>query len=270
MLTIDVLISTCNERFEQAVDVLQAPQPGVRYIIVHQLFGPQKILPDGLVDKVRKRPDVTLIQSKTQGLSLSRNLALGAANSELVVFTDDDVRFTKDAFPNIRNQFYNYSDDFMVFRFEKKSGCSSTLAKVYPASGTRVSPLSAFRVSSVELVARRQALVDANVFFDQRFGLGSPLPGSEDNIFVSDCIAKGLLGRYSDCVILVHPEVSSGDTWTPATAKVRGALFKRVFGYKGILLLLPFLWRHRRRAAVNYPFTSMCRLALCTFFKFKP
>lgn len=264
MFTIDILISCCNDSVNQIPALLPASATGVRFIVVHQQFNtPGDAVAVALL---KARNDVLYVPSASKGLSVSRNLALLHANADLVLFADDDINFLPDAVSNIRTAFTQLPDvDVLTFRYCVTPGI---YRKSYPAVAKQRSRFSIFRVSSVEVVARRQSLVKNQIHFDERFGLGTALPVSEENIFLADCLNAGLQVWFYPATIVAHPDLTTGANWNSQTSFARGALFKRVFGLAGLPILFLFMFKHCRKFGSIPHFFIALRAACSGFVSF--
>lgn len=264
MFTIDILISCCNDSVNQIPALLPAEAAGVRFIVVHQQFHTQGDA--ATVALLTARNDVLYVPSASKGLSVSRNLALSHATADLVLFADDDISFLPDAVTDIRAAFTALPDaDVLTFRYCVTPG---VYRKSYPAKAIQRSRFSIFRVSSVEVVARRQSLRKKQIHFDERFGLGTALPVSEENIFLADCLKAGLQVWFYPATIVAHPDQTTGANWNSQTSFARGALFKRVFGVPGLPILLLFMFKHSRKfGSISHFFTAL-RAACCGFVGF--
>jgi glycosyltransferase involved in cell wall biosynthesis len=265
---IEILISTCNERLANVLDVAQLTDSRVRYIIVHQLFNNdlhEKNFSD-IDERIALREDIELIRVTCKGLSKSRNIALARSSAPYLLFADDDIQYLPDTIDVILQGFEDIPDaDVITFRFADGKGAHQ---KSYPKGIMRHRAKSLFRVSSVEVALRREVVLGTNVRFDERFGLGSELPVSEENIFLTDLLKRGMKIFYYPADILIHPEVTSGNTWGKKHLIARGALFKRVFGLYGFPLLLVFLCRHGADISRQNGLLSGFTNAIKSFFVF--
>ncbi|CAM5205826.1 glycosyltransferase family 2 protein [Alishewanella longhuensis] len=264
MYTLDILISCCNDSVDQIPALLPAPAAGVRFIVVHQQFHSQGNAEQ--IAALQTRSDVLYVASTSKGLSVSRNLALSHATADLVLFSDDDVAFLPDAFSQIRAAFGQMpTADVLTFRYCVTPG---VYRKQYPDKITRRSHFSIFRVSSIEVVARRESLLKKHITFDERFGLGTALPVSEENIFLADCLTSGLQVWFYPATLVAHPEQTSGANWNSERSFARGALFKRVFGRAGLPILLLFMFKHSRKFGTISRFFTALRTACSGFVGF--
>lgn len=264
---LEVLISTCNERLNQVCLCLLPSDPAIGYIVVHQTFG--DISEDKWRDaatELNARTDVKLIRSNSRGLAKNRNIALQAATAPLVLLADDDIKFKPNLASIVANAFMQLPvADAITFRFTNEQGLHR---KKYPAAVIERSFRNFFKVSSVEVAIRREALVTSGVKFDERFGLGAEFPVSEENIFLTDLHKSGKKIYFFPADILIHPDESSGLNWSDTYLRARGALFKRVFGWRGLPLLVLFLLKHWRPIRMQAGFFTGTAVAIKSFIFF--
>lgn len=238
MLSIDVLISTLNNGIEQIYDNELPEVEGVQYIIIHQTSKAYEFS-NNLSQLLEKRTDIKYHHTDTLGLSNSRNAALASASSDLVVFCDDDVYFLADAFKTIRNVFDKDDDiDIATFKVVTPEG---EPFKNYQSKAFTHTSKTLFRVSSIEVVAKRESLQRARLSFDTNFGLGSDLPASEENIFLLDCFKNKLNIKYFPEFINCHPSESTGKNWSNKAMRSSKLPFMyRCFGYPSYLIFILF------------------------------
>ena len=91
-MTLDILICSLNKGIVRIDDLLLPQRKGVRYIVSYQYTDERylELVPAALSSRV----DVLVSAYKGQGLSSNRNHALELAKADLVMFADDDARFT--------------------------------------------------------------------------------------------------------------------------------------------------------------------------------
>jgi glycosyltransferase involved in cell wall biosynthesis len=225
-----VAISTMADRLGQVE--LPPMCPGIDYLVLVQ---------GGPVGAYRARADLTLVELNTQGLSHSRNAALDLAQTEFVLFADDDVTLNRAGMLALVHAMRDEPDmDFAAgWRAERK-----------PASPGRraVGRFNAGRICAPELMVRRTAFRRAGVRFDPRFGLGAANGLGEEYVFVTDALKAGLRGVSLPIVTGSHPAQSTGENWRdPRLLAARQAMLARVFGIGAIAVRAGYAWRHRAR-----------------------
>jgi glycosyltransferase involved in cell wall biosynthesis len=221
---IEILIATMNQTNFDFLETmfLFSDYSKFNILIVNQTTN------DKLLHSDNERIKVLNVFEK--GLSKSRNVALENATKKLLIFTDDDVVFEQKFYKKIIKAF-NSNSKHNGFRFQYLNG-QGKLAKKYPK--TFQSKLTSFEIlntSSVELVFKRESLKDANLKFDENFGLGTKFFMGEEAIFVSDGIKKGLKIGFVPEELLSHSQPStSHKTAISEVYFVQSAVFYRIFG----------------------------------------
>lgn len=192
-MTIDILICSINKGIVKVPDVLLQPQEGVRYVVSYQ-YTDERFL-DLIPAELNEREDVCFFQYKGEGLSANRNLAMDKAKSDLIIFADDDARFSEDSIKLVRETFAKHVDlDVAFFMATTYTG---KLLKTYPNHERVVSEIPAdYSISALEMVCRRSR-VQSVVRFDERFGLGTKfLTCGEDDIWLTDALRLNLSMRF--------------------------------------------------------------------------
>jgi glycosyltransferase involved in cell wall biosynthesis len=230
-MTINVLISTLNEGIQKVPNVLQIEQSGVTYIIVHQFTVEKyKDIPKELI-----RPDVKIVQVNEKGLSKSRNRAIELADAEIAVLADDDVRYLPNTLEIIRAAYAKLTDaDGICFKIKTPEGSSEY--KEYSNTLVKLKRNFVHYPSSIEITFKVQPIRSGNIRFDNRFGLGSELyKSAEEDVFLDDCIKKGLNLYFVPEYIVVHELESSSKNLDPYGSyrnELAGALYYRKYKWK--------------------------------------
>lgn len=207
-MKLDVLICCYNKSINHVGGVLLKPRNDVQYIIAHQYDNPEySIIPDFL-----DREDVKVVQIFGKGLSKNRNNALRNSTSEICLIGDDDVIYTHQSFNTIIEE-YKQNKDKDIILFKIKTLNNGPEYKAYPTSNYLITRGS-FKhyISSIEITFKRENIIKNNIFFDERFGLGSKYfcMGGEDEILINDCLKKKMRVYYVNKFIVEHEFMSSG------------------------------------------------------------
>ena len=118
-----------------------------------------------------------------------------------------------------------------------------------------------FSVSVVEIAVRIDKIREKKIWFDERFGSGNKLIiGSEESVFILDCIKAGLNVWYFPLYIVRHPfasTVKSLSKYDKRRVSVGGALDSRINGWISIpkafyntIRYFPDLIRHRKNPLI--------------------
>lgn len=190
---------------------------GVEYLVSWQTDG-NTPLPRSL-----KRDDIKIFTIQGKGLSANRNHALGKATAPLLLISDDDVEYTKDNLQRVITAFEDNPDaDILTFKYDTQN-CHKT----YPENSISLStPFKGYFISSIEIAFRRES-IQGKIWFNEFFGIGAVFPSGEEDVFIKDCLANGLTGKFIPATIARH----DGDTTTQRTAmhptlsQTKGAVF---------------------------------------------
>jgi len=151
---------------------------------------------------------VRVLNSYEYGVSKSRNLALENSIGDICIITDDDVVFESNAFDIIQHSFKK--NDAALIRF-----CYSDLKgekfKKYRYTNQFAKKVNQFgSISSIEIVVDRKKIVDANLKFNENFGLGSTFKMGEEFLFTRDVFQNKKTIYLSEKFIVKHSRFSSG------------------------------------------------------------
>lgn len=246
-----VAIATIGARILQLAPEQLPQTPGVRFLIVLQLpepgLDPDPVALTAHLQQFVARPDIRLLTlERSRGAARSRNAAIAAAQTPLLLFADDDQGFEPAGWAALRELFAARPQlDFLCARLRTPEG-----AWRKPYGPERIRPaarLNCLKLGTPELALRLAPVRAAGVLFDPRFGAGSACPAGDEFVFASDCLTAGLQGCHVPVSLGCHPAESSGMALDRAALAVRVALFARVFGLWAPLLRLIFALRHRRR-----------------------
>ena len=174
-MILEILICTSNERIytiEKNIPI----HPNVKYLISHQIYN------EKCYDKdIISRSDIKYKQILSKGLSKNRNFALTHASGDVCLIADDDVIYHKNFFDEILKAFKeNKQAD--IITFQVRSPNNEPMFKIYPKKGSWHDIGSVHWISSIEIAFRREKIQEANLKFDEFFGLNSIFGSGEENI----------------------------------------------------------------------------------------
>ena len=185
---------------------------------------------------------VTYVETTERGLSRSRNMAISRSDADICILCDNDVEYLPDYESRISEGFDKHPDaDLIVFYIKRKEKPVPN----YP-SARRMGYLSVLKIFSPEVAFRKESIRD--IGFDERFGAGSGryLMG-EENIFLYDCLKKGLKIYYEPVMIA---ELRNEDsTWFKGYDEEffvsRGANYAAMSALGSYILILQYALRKR-------------------------
>lgn len=238
-LTLDVAVATHGKDGILRVEkMLLPPQKGVRYVVSWQEHGDAPV-PVSLVS----RDDVEICRLGLRGVSNNRNNAIDHCDGDIILNSDDDLVYEKDAFVKIVEAFESDSGlDLATFRVKFHKD------KPYPPDGTRLTlpfPKN-YWVSCVEIAFRRECLTD--VRFNPKIGPGAPeLLCGEDELFVVDAVGRGKQCRHIAELICSHPHPSTGDRVSEGILKSNGFLIHHIYPTTYLLRILLKAYRLKKQ-----------------------
>lgn len=135
--------------------------------------------------------DVKMITTATLGVGLNRNIALQAADGDIVLFADDDMVYEDDMPEAVTRAFAeNPRADVLIFGIDiLRDGKITERRRL---KNSRIWLFNAMRYGAVRIAVRRKALEDHGIRFHESFGGGCPFSAGEDSLFLRDCLRNGL------------------------------------------------------------------------------
>ena len=179
---------------------------------------------------------IRIISTTERGLSKSRNLALMNTEGKYALICDDDEVLYKDYEEKILKAYAEYPDaDLICFKVLRED-------KTYPDKASKIGYLKALKISSVQITMRVDKIKEAGIWFDERYGAGTPNGSGEETIFLYDCLNKGLKVYYVP--VLIGEVKQTESTWfqgfDEAYFRKRGRIIRRLMGKKGIFYCVYF------------------------------
>ena len=196
------------------------------------------------------KKNIRIINSRSRGLSNSRNLALENSSKKYCLFADDDIVYKKGFYDLIVNEFEcNKKADVITFMMEDKLG---NLFKNYK-NQTKHNKKSIREVNSVVIAFKRTAIINNNVKFDPLFGLGGTFETGDEYIFLRNCLDKNLNLFFCNKIILKHDSVSSGKlAFRDENIFARAAIFHKFYGYLSYLKLVHHIYLLKKKNLISY------------------
>ena len=95
-------------------------------------------------------------------------------------------------------------------------------------------------ISSVEIVVSRNFILSNNITFNERIGLGSKFPSSEENFFCADIFDNGGKAGHFPEFLLMHEYINRKDVHynNKFILIAKGMFCRRYGGLMGFLILL--------------------------------
>lgn len=227
-MVIQKIISTMNKKSIEELN-LEEKNLHTNILVINQTDNNEKLVFN----------NIKMINYNELGLSKSRNRCIENLDGDICIITDDDVSFVDEYEEIIINAFEKNKDaDIITFQTKTPEG---KYFKKYKSEGFWHNKRSLLKVASIEIAMKVDSIKKARVYYDEDFGLGAKYVSGEENIFLTDCLKKGLKIKYEPKVINIHEEESSGDILDAKAIYSKGALFYRLFGWKCFILNLVFI-----------------------------
>lgn len=232
-MKISVLIPTLGERKKEIKRLLDSLNDQVyknfEVIFVTQIN--HKFIEDIIKDYINL--DIKQVKIENKGLSRSRNVGLKEANGEIVILSDDDCWYPKDAFKSIIDAFDGTENTKIVlsqiFDPEKK-----ILYKQYDLKQRFIkNKLQLMSKSSIEIAFKKDLINFCS--FDERFGLGSNYICGEEVDFLIRNFEKNSI-YYIPKVTVYHNKKDGISNKEQIVAK--GALYGKNFNFMICLIVL--------------------------------
>ena len=198
------------------------------------------------------RDGIKMITTATRGVGLNRNIALLAADGDIVLFADDDVVYNDDMEKAVLSAFSeNPQADVLIFGMDMLKGGVVTERRT--EKKRRLHAFNAMRFGTYRIAARRSALLRENICFHQQFGGGCPFSAGEDTLFLKSCFDRGLK-VYAHDYVLGQCRKDSSSWFVGYNEKYfydKGVLVRRLFPRLHPLMGLYFGLRFKRKTELG-------------------
>lgn len=143
---------------------------------------------------------IKMITTDTKGVGLNRNIALAAAKEDLILFADDDMVYYTGMEKAVEKAFEkNPKADVLIFGIDIVR--NGEITEKRRCKNKRLPVWNSMKYGAVRIAARRRAIVDNEIVFNENFGGGCIYSAGEDTLFLKNCFDKGLK-VYSDEYVL--------------------------------------------------------------------
>lgn len=196
--------------------------------------------------------DVKMITTTTRGVGLNRNIALLAADADILLLADEDVVYNDDMPQAVIAAFQeNPKADVLIFGVDiVKNG---KIIDRRHLKNRRVHVFNAMRFGTYRIAIRRKALLRANIMFNQNFGGGCPFSSGEDSLFLKACFDRGLQVYAHEYVLGTCAKDTS--TWFVGCNEKyfydKGVLMRCLFPRIPHIMALYFAIRFKRQTEVT-------------------
>ena len=187
-----------------------------------------------------------------RGVGLSRNNALMRANSDIVLFADDDEVLVDNYEKIIINEFKkNKKADFIVFDIETFGNNERTYKKINKEK--KLHWYNCLKYGAVRFAVKLQKLRINNISFSLLFGGGCKYSSGEDSLFIYDCIKRNIK-TYQNTNIIAKVDMSDSSWFKGFTEKFykdKGALFSALNSHLNFIYLLIIILKNSKNDKNN-------------------
>lgn len=243
-IKLQVLVSAVNEDNRQLIEKMNLKTDAVLVNQCDKYGYDEFFLPEG-------NGKVQCFSMPERGVGLSRNTALLHADSDICLFSDEDIVLTDDYGKAISEAYEKYPDaDMLLFN-----------VKVAPARRTywnenvkRIRWYNYGRYPAYSISGKLASLRKANVHFSLLFGGGAKYSNGEDSLFLRDCLKAGL--KIYAVPVCIGEEMERESTWfqgyTPKFFKDRGVLYHYLYGIWARPFALRFLLKNKEEMCKEF------------------
>lgn len=195
---------------------------------------------------------VRIINTKTRGISISRNLALKYAEGDICMLCDDDVIYLDDYKEKVLTA-YHKVDKADVFIFDTKKINSQFKMDHKSIPYIRKSPKYK-NYGSVRITFKREKIIGGKIKFNENFGPGAKYYSGEDSLFIRSIRKNKLLVYESPEIIsLVDYSKSSWfNGYTEEYFKTKGAWLAEAYPLLCIFLKYYFVFKLKAFSEFSY------------------
>lgn len=192
-----------------------------------------------------------------RGVGLNRNNALMRAEGDICLFADDDMRYCDGYAEMIVGAFNENPDaDVIVFNLIEQVPTRYVIQKT-----ARVSYLNFLRYGTARVAVRNASVRKHGIYFNQCFGGGTEHCHGEDNLFLADCLKKGLK-VYAVPIFVAELTEERQSSWNTGYdekyLRDQGALYRTMTKHLWRFLCLQDAVRHKKE--YNMPWLKAYRL----------
>lgn len=235
-MVIETLISTMNQKDSVFLDKMNLRG---KTTVINQTNDSTII---GSISK-----NVSWVNSETIGLSCSRNIAIKKSDSDICIIADDDLVYNDNYHQTILNAYeHNPRADIIAFIVRRTN---TDTPKTFRMKSGWQNYLSAMKISSVEITFKRKSILENNITFNEKIGAGSKYYLGEENVFLTECLKKGLKIKYIPIEIgtVDASESSWFEGYTRKYFKSLGAVYYCMSEYFYIFLIIQFAIRKKQK-----------------------
>ena len=245
-MKINILVSTMNiSEKREYVDLLNRMNISKDSIVINQVTNNNKLMNCNLKNSNR------LFSYNEKGLSKSRNKGINKSFADICVLADDDMVYNPKYEEVINEAYSKYKDADLIAFYVSSENPNNIKPKLKEG---KINLLKSLKIQSVQLTFKRQSIIENNISFDEKFGAGEEFFMGEENIFIIDCIKKGL--KIYSYPVEIAKLINRESTWFKGYNKqyfiVKGACFYRMSKMLWFILCVQFAVRKIKLYKENF------------------
>lgn len=187
---------------------------------------------------------VRVFSCKERGIGLSRNKALDESKKEIILFSDDDIRYKESFEATVISEFEAHPEaDGIFFNFEVDPS-----RQTY--ENTEFGPVTirnSGRYPTYSLAVKRDIINQKRIRFSPLFGGGAKYSCGEDSLFIIDCLKSGIK-LYKSPKFIGREEFRPSTWFNGYTEKFffdKGVLYPFLYGPLASLVGARFILKHK-------------------------
>ena len=242
-MKIQVLASVMNQTLEDIVSRMQLDSDAV---IINQC--------DRLAyeETEYKGHSVRFFSFPDRGVGRSRNEAILRADSDICLFSDEDIVYEPGYAQAISAEFEaNPKADMILFNVT----VAEDRRTYHISQRKRVRWYNCGRYGAVSFAVRTDKLLASGVTFSLLFGGGAKYSNGEDSLFLKEFMKKGYRVYTAPVTIAGEVRTDSASTWfsgyNEKFFRDRGVLYRYLYGKLARLMAIRFLLAHREKMCVE-------------------
>ena len=134
--------------------------------------------------------NVEMITTPYRGVGKNRNMALLHASGDILLFSDDDVRY-KDGYPEAIKEAFRQAPEADAILFNISQSKDEASGRINKGM-KRVTFLNVLNYGMPRIAIRKKSWEKANLWVTTLFGGGSRYCGGEDNLFLVQALKMGI------------------------------------------------------------------------------
>lgn len=196
---------------------------------------------------------VKMISTDTVGVGMNRNIALLAADADILLFADDDTVYYDGYRKEVLKAFEQTPDaDLIAFGMRYAKNGEVCLEKSLPLKRRHF--WNCLSYGACLLAVRRSFFLKQHVFFSHLFGGGCKFNCGEDSLYLLDCLRAG--GKLYSHPYVLGETIRGASTWfTGYNEKFfydKGVWIAAAFPKTKHLMKLYFFMRFRKRSEIPW------------------